>query len=102
MNTLGSNKFISLADLLLSEMDTLRGLNYARQAKNTVFKFTDDAGNAQIASYVRIYLYVANTSTFGDFFFVLLLVITLCYSVLILLGVLAVFFQHWLVGLLSV
>mmetsp|Transcript_132207 Transcript_132207/g.196978 ORF Transcript_132207/g.196978 Transcript_132207/m.196978 type:complete len:165 (-) Transcript_132207:19-513(-) len=64
-------------------MDTLKGLNYARQAKNSLFKFTDDAGNAQIASYVRIYLYIANT-------------------ILIILGILAVFFQHWFVGFASV
>ena len=40
-------------------MDTLRGLNYARQAKNSFLKFSDDAGKATYGAYVRIYLIVS-------------------------------------------
>lgn len=83
-------------------MDTLRGLNYVRKAKNSLFNFTDEAGKLQIAPIVRIYMYCVCGCMCYSFF--LFFFISFCNNyplVLILLGLFALIEQHWFVGIAS-
>lgn len=44
-------------------METVKALNALRKAKNSLFKFTDEAGKIKYSNYVRIYFYIALPST---------------------------------------
>ena len=82
-------------------METVKALNALRKAKNSLFKFTDEAGKIKYSNYVRIYFYIALPSTLPTITVLIIFNLIISLQVLFILAFLQLIFGDLAIGLVA-